>query len=291
MFLLALAAWILLQAWRRPRHRGWWAASGAVLALLALTKAVFTPFALVVAALALVRARLVCAVALGAMLVLPVGGWAWRNHALFGATSDGRGAIALSTREVFDHMRPDEHAAAFLWWTRGPGDDLAKRFLPEEAWRRHEWYEPDGFYNQGQVVRHQHRVDRLMVEQGLSAARAEAAAATVVLSEIAARWPAWLATMPALFYRGLWVDEFIVFGFPALVWLTWHMARGRRWEALVAVAPGWWSLLVYPAISLNIPRYQLTAIPALAIAAGLVAQVLWRRWRPHESVAKSPALG
>jgi hypothetical protein len=50
---------------------------------------------------------------------------------------------------------------------------------------------------------------------------------------------------------------------------------------------GWFNLLFYPLISLNIPRYQLTALPCLALATGLAWNALWQRCtsRANESRA------
>lgn len=286
VFLLALVVFLLGRAWRRPSCLVSWGGTGMALAMLALTKGMFLPLIAVAGVVALVRARLICALALAVMAAAPVSAWAMRNHALFGVISDDRGAIALSTREMLTHMTPSEHLAAFLWWTRGPGDDLARRLLPQEAWRRHDWYVSDGFYQQGQFVRHQRRVDALMAEQGLSPAIAQSAAAGVTLRELVAQWPEWLATMPVLIYRGLWCDEFVVLGFPALVWLSWVALRTRRWAIGVASLPGWWSLLAYAAFSLNIPRYQLTAIPTMALASSFALDALWQRWQRGKHMAQ-----
>jgi hypothetical protein len=59
-------------------------------------------------------------------------------------------------------MTAAEHLAAYLWRLRGPGVGLAKSHLPQEAWKRREWYAEDGFYIQGQVKRHEAWVERLI---------------------------------------------------------------------------------------------------------------------------------
>ena len=48
---------------------------------------------------------------------------------------------------------------------------------------------------------------------------------------------------------------------------------------LFALSPGVFSLLFYALFSLNIPRYQITALPALALASGWLALALRARWR------------
>jgi 4-amino-4-deoxy-L-arabinose transferase-like glycosyltransferase len=275
------------------RSAGWWGAVGLALATLVLTKNIFVIFGGVLVAgliFAAVRHRspfrfrawlpvLLVIVAFG----VPVGTWHARNLALFGAGNDARGAYALSTREVFNDMSAGENAAAFVWWTRGFGEKLARRLLPEPWWHRHELYVDDGFYMQGQVHRYQARVAREMERTNGSRAQAEAAMSGIILSEMLGQWPSYIATTPALFYRGLWFDEFIVFGFPALMWLLIRSARRVDRRTLLALGGGMFSLIIYPLLSLNIPRYQFTAAPALAIAAGIAVEMAVLRWRARNA--------
>lgn len=288
---LALAAGLglaLATACRRPRAVARWAIVGLLLGLLILTKAIYELYALaflLAAILALVirrdRAALAALLLVGIVAGGLVGGWVARNYAVFHRPSltDARGGMGLSTREVFDHMTAGEYAASFLWWTRGPGPGLARRLLPERDWHRHEWYAADGFYLQGQNVRYEARVERLMKEDGLDRAHAEAAVPGVIVGEILSDLPMYLATMPPLFYRGLWFDEFIVFGFPALVWLVIRAFRRRDGAWLAALSPALFSLLAYPALTLNIARYQLTAAPGIALAAGVALAAILARVR------------
>ena len=287
---LALAAalsLVLVRFAREPRRTAW--LCGLALAALVLTKAIYAGFAVLflggaaVHGLSRLRHRgaraLVPAVTAAAIVIAAAGGWAARNVAWYGHATDSRDAIGLSGREAYDHMTSGEHAAAFLWWTRGVGERLARQLLPETAWHRHELYADDGLYMQGHVHGYEARVTRLMHEKGLGRRDAEAAVSGLILHDILADWPAYLATMPAVFYRGLWFDEFIVFGFPALCWLLVRCIRRRDGTTLLALSPGLFSLLAYAALSFNIPRYQFTAAPALAIAAGLAAEALLQRCR------------
>jgi 4-amino-4-deoxy-L-arabinose transferase-like glycosyltransferase len=298
VFLVGASSVLLAFAMRGPGKAARWVSVGVALSLLALSKSLFLLFAILVTVLVtmlgIVRWRrlgsraVLPAILLAVVLVGVHGTWVFRNMSFFGASGDGRGAIALSTREIFDHMTPDEHRAAYLWWLRGPGASLAKATLPEDAWKRHEWYNPDGFYLQGQVTRPQERIDRLMQEDHLSRLAAEARAGRVVLHEIIENWPSYLATMPALFYRGIWFDEFIVLGLPLLIIVVIRAVSTRRWDLLAALSPGLWSLCVYPAVSLNVPRYQLPAVTTLAIAAAFALERVISRCRKRKSVYKIP---
>lgn len=273
-----LCAALILALARRGRI-----GAGLAATALSLTKAVFLPFGLLLAAALAMRRNRSAAAWIAIPLLAANLGWMERNIAWFGVAGDGRDGLALSTREVFDRMSPAEHRAAWLWWLRGPGAGLARRVLPAEAWRRHDWDAADGFYAEGQVT----QPDGIVAEQmaaGLDRTAAEARVKTVVIRRMLGEWRGYLATLPVLFWRGLWFDEFIALGLPLLVWMLWRTVKSRDWDRLVVLSPGLWSLVVYPAISLNIPRYQYTAVTALALAAGLA-------WQFHRDLVAARALG
>lgn len=288
MMLAAAAALATAWAWRSGKR--WpWALVGLSYAALTLTKAVFLWLVLPLAAAALVylaicRPRLIAAFALFAVAyALPVGSWMARNHQVADvfALSGGRTATVLSGREVFNHMSPEQYAAAFVYWTRGFGDGLARDLFPESVWGPFELYRPDGFYMVGQ-----HRLDSKiaeMVQQGRSFAEADGDLARGMMSAILQRPYAHAASSLPLFWRGIWVDEFIVLSLPALAFLLWQAWRSRQWGVCLLVAPGVFSLLFYPLVSLNIPRYQLTAVPALACAFALAGARLLAAWRERRT--------
>lgn len=282
MTCLALAVWLLVRANRKGTAVNWLAA-GIGLAALAMTKASFLPFAGLLTAWLGLRGlwklrqsglkTLVPAVAVGSMLLMINGGWMARNAILFGVTSDSRGAIALSTREIFDHMTPQEHLAAWVWWMRGPGNGLAKKWFPPEVWTRHEWYEENGFFRLGQESRHRERLAEVRAQYpDWPDSKLLPLVTKMVSAEILADIPGYLETMPVMIYRGLWCDEFVVIGFPLLILVSIRALRRRNGAELAALLPGWWSLIFYAAVSLNIPRYQMTAMTALALATGLYVQ-------------------
>jgi hypothetical protein len=249
-----------------------WLGTAAATVGLSLVKAVFFPFGLVLSVLLAVRGQRRAAALIAGLLLVVTLGWMERNIVWFGTAGDGRDGLALSTREVFDHMTPAEHRAAWLWWLRGPGAHLAKATLPSSAWERHDWDAPDGFYREGQVTQPERIVAALMADGGVDRTAAEARVKTVVAREMLADWQDYLATLPVLFYRGIWFDEYIAIGLPLLLFLLWRLTRARRWDTLIVLSPCLWSMLVYPAISLNVPRYQYTAVTVMALAAGLVCQ-------------------
>lgn len=281
VLLVALVALLLVRALRTPTHASPWLMAGLALAGLSAVKAVYLPFAIVLGIIALTIgiARLssigLRALLPGAVLLVCLGAingtWLARNIAIFGAATDARGSIALSTREVFNRMTVKEHAAAFLMWFRGPGDDWARLVFAAEDLQRFDEINPNGFYIEGQITRHEERIKALLLAGAPNSGVAGSAAGTLVIKDILSDIPGYLLSMPALFYRGLWADEFIFAGFPIMVITLAGAFRLRNWPLLIACSPGVWSLLIYAATSLNIPRYQYTALPTLALTFGLFA--------------------
>jgi hypothetical protein len=271
--LLTLAMLALACAWR-GRRMSQWALTGAAFAALTLTKALFFPFCVLawVAASAIGRRRaLAGAAAVALSYAVIVGGWAARNAAVSGEwrLTDSRSGIALSTREVFDGMTPAQYAASFVYWTRGFGPGLARHLFAPDTVAPFDLDRPGGFYDRGQNG-YARQVNALRQAGDGDYWAAVNLVDAGVVQAICRHWVAYLITMPPLIYRGLWEDEFIVLGLPCLVVAVWRAWRGRDWLVLLLLSTGVFNLLAYAAVSLNIPRYQLTALPAIALGVGWV---------------------
>ena len=301
LFLVALLTYAAVRACRSGALAAW-AAVGLIGAALTLTKAVYLYFAVLVVAVALLylifghdnRRRGLAAMALAlALYAVPVGGWMARNLEVgdsFSVTVN-RGGIALSTRVVFNDMTPAQYAAAFVFWTRGFGDSLARDLFDEATWGPFRIDRKDGFYLTGQLGYGQ-RVQAVMADRGLDRPAARAAVDRELRAAILGDLPTHAATTLPLFYRGIWIDEFVVISLPALIALAFLALWRRDWPLCLALGAGVFSLVFYALFSLNIPRYQITALPALALATGwlVAAAVAWRRaatGRANRSVGHS----
>jgi 4-amino-4-deoxy-L-arabinose transferase-like glycosyltransferase len=277
-----------------------WLAVGLMVGLLTLTKAIFIYYALAVGAVLAIRfawrrdrktltAFLAVTLVAGAI----IGGWMERNREIFHHPSltDERGGMVMSIREMYNHMSGGEYAASFVWWLRGPGNNLARRLFDEKDWHRFDDKVADGFYMEGLVTRYQERIDGLMRERGLDRPAADAVLPWVILGEMIGRMPHYIASWLPLFYRGIWSDEFIVFGLPALIWWIVRSVRRAEWNRFVAVSPCVYSLIIYPALTPNLPRFQLAALCGLAIAAGMAVSALAGAWhvRRHGRITLRPA--
>ncbi len=184
----------------------------------------------------------------------------------------------LSEREIFNSMTPAEYGIAFLWWTRAMGDNLVRTHFPPSSYRRFHVHAKDGFYKYSRE-RYSRMVAEEMRKPGVTYRKAVAAVDRKLIRKILANLPVHLLTTLPVFYRGIWIDEFIVLTFPALLWLIWVSVGRRDYLVLALLAPGIFSLLFYALVSTNIPRYQLTALPALAFAGGMAGALLIERWR------------
>ncbi len=277
--LLAFGMLALARAWRGGR--AWaWALAGGAFAALTLTKALFLPFcalawlgasAIGMRHAAGRRRTLLAAGSAGLVYLLLVGGWALRNDVVSGQwrLTDARSGIALSTRAVFDDMTPAQYAAAFVYWTRGFGPGLARRLFAPDTVAPFDLDRPGGFYDRGQNG-YGRRVNALMRNGTLDYWAAARQVDASIVQDIGEHAAGYALSMVPLIYRGLWGDEFILLGLPCLLWCVWRAWRRRDGLLLLLLGTGVFNLVAYAAVSLNIPRYQMTAAPSVALAVGVV---------------------
>lgn len=297
---LWLLTLVMLAAVWAARGRAWWrwALVGLALALLTFVKAIFLYFTVLlligagIAAAVNAQHRRRIASAAAAVLVVYlalIGGWTARNDAIGDrfAFTDQRSGIALSTREVFNHMTPQQYAAAFVYWTRGVGDGLAKRLFPAEVVAPFDLGLPGGFYDTGQNGYGRHLAE-MMGSRGIGEAEAIRDLDRSLIQAIVTRPFTHAATTLPVFYRGIWVDEFVVVGLPAFAVALVLALRRRQWLLFLLLGIGAFNLMFYALVSLNIPRYQMTAVPSMALATGFLAANLARRYRGRKQ--PSPTL-
>jgi len=273
------------------RHIVWWAGSGLVLAALILTKAIFFYFTLLFVALGalviLVRwlrkkpqtSQLAIGITLLAILALtPAFAWMERNHSINGnfALSDSRAGIALNTREILNHMTPAQYFTSFLYWTRGFGDNLARDLLPKHIWDEFQIDNPQGFYLKAQLG-YPKKVKEVQEATGISRIEAQKHVDRELIKAIVTN-PVTHAvmTLPVI-YRGLWIDQFAWFSMPFLLWLLILAYKHRKFSLFVILSPSIFNVVFYAALSLNIPRYQITAGPGLALALAMGFVILQER--------------
>ena len=270
-----------------------WGASGLALAALTLTKAIFLylfPFLLVGLLIWFRvdrqvlsgRTKSLALVLFVFAFSLPVVSWSARNQTVgdtFSVTVK-RGGIALSSREILNDMTKGEYLAAFVYWIRGNGDSLAEYMIDRKYWEDFRVDNRSGYHDRARSE-YWSAIAELRSTQGLSNSEAMAIHDRAIVNSILSRpFKHLLVTVP-VFWRGIWVDEFIVLSLPGLIAVVFTGLRHWRFALLLAVLPGLFNLSIYAFLSLNIPRYQLTALPVLALgfsqAVLFLAQL--RPWR------------
>ena len=173
---------------------------------------------------------------------------------------------------------------SFVYWTRGFGAGLARRHFPPEVVAPFDLGQPGGFYDVGQNG-YPPRLAAIRAAEGLDEVAAVKRLDNQLIAAILERPFTHLATTLPLFYRGIWVDEFIVIGLPVFAAVLIGALRRRDWLVAALLSVGAFNLLFYPLISLNITRYQMTAVPALAVACGVALHRRSERHRPATTVA------
>ncbi|KZB65155.1 hypothetical protein AUQ42_01180 [Thalassospira sp. MCCC 1A02491] len=291
LFLASLLVFALMWAWKQ-RNPLCWIFPGATFVWLAFTKAIyvyFIPVALLAGLCFVIlsknarRSSLAKVLVFATVVITPIAFWMDRNHDISGRYqfTDDRGGIALSTRVVFNEMDLVDYLAAFTYWTRGAGDGWAESLFPEEVVKPFEWYAPEGYYLRGQLGFGK-RVQEIIETTNLTAREAYDQAEGEMKSSILSHPIKHMVTTLPLIYRGIWIDEFAVLTFPAFIVLLICAIKNRNALLVAVLLPSLFSLVFYAAFSLNLARYQMTALPGFAIAFAffstwLVARIKERR--------------
>ncbi|MDA0261485.1 MAG: hypothetical protein O3A21_04720 [Proteobacteria bacterium] len=293
LLLMALGSFALYLSGTKIDWR-WSGIAGFLLGLLVLTKAAFVLLAITVLAVFLICAfraqegqrrkfvQLAAVFAISHMVI--VGSWVVRNWIELGAPMiTQRGGHVLAHRVELNTMTPSEYGIAFLWWTRGFGDNLARKLVSVEDYTRFELRDPNGFYNAAQT-KWIAEVAKQREAGAVDQFDAEAAVGRQMRNTIIEHWfKNLLVTLP-VGYRGLFIDEFIVLTFPCLVLLI--VSRRRRTPGFLWFAlPGVYGLAFHAGLTLHLPRHSIPLLPTLAVAGALgvgwIADWIGQRWRDH----------
>jgi hypothetical protein len=286
LFLSSLLVLTVVWAWKKTNPMAW-TVPAIVFVWLAFTKAIyiyFLPVALIAGLFIAVLSRNAWRSSISKLIVFaivaitPIFLWMDRNHDITGRYqfTDSRGGIALSTRVVFNEMGLIDYLAAFTYWTRGAGDGWAEDLFPPEVVQPFGWYEKDGYYLRGQLG-FDKRVNEIIEKDGLTRLEAQDQAEKELKDAILGHPIKHIVTTLPLIYRGIWIDEFAVITFPAFIALLVYAMRRRQTILIVVLLPSLFSLVFYAAFSLNLARYQMTALPGFSIAFAFFA--LWARER------------
>lgn len=261
-------------AWKR-KSAPWWLIAGLVLGCTALTRPSFVY---------LFYAALPVVIILGAMrkniewrewLKWPVlflfgylvatGPWMVRNGLAMGeySISKGYASFILVQRVAYNDMSWQEWGASFVYGLPDFGDGLAKDIFPRESYERFDYANPEGFYIVGNDILRDQTIDEAGgIEHHLS---------WLLKHEVFGNIYKHVMVTFSLAWRGMWVSKYWgLIAVPIFLGVFLWAVR-RKWMGLLIFSiPPWFMLGFHAFTSVNVVRYNLILIPALAIAVAFL---------------------
>ena len=209
--------------------------------------------------------------------------WIIRNWLLFGkaAITEGYAGLNLAQRAAYQLMTWREWLAGWIFYLPDFGDNLARWLFQANDFTRLDYAgRPDTFYQIGFKV---------IAPESLKAAGGAAEQVGYLLRNYALPEPfKYMAVTLLLSWRGFWIGKyFALFAAPFLGWFCWKSIKNRNFTGIALLLPPFLLLFLHGAVSNNMPRYNLTLIPAMATAMGAaLGPWLQRRWIKYRNRSK-----
>lgn len=290
LFLVALFVFMLALG-IKYKSIWFWAGAALSLACLALTKGVFYYFGLLfilgwlglglyktIKERSLKPCNPLKLLVFAVVFLIPILSWMDRNHQISGEyrLSNSRVGVVLSAREIYNHMTLAQYFTSFVYWTRTIGDNLTYAVIDKEVWADFESNNPDGFFLKSHS-RYGPEVSAKSTELNISRKEAEKIIDKHYMTAIFSNPLTHAVVTLPLFYRGLWIDEFFMLSLPALIWIVFLCWKHNEARIVVILSSSLFNLIFYALVSLNVPRYQMTALPGFALAIALSFVILAER--------------
>ncbi len=285
---LFAAASYLLALWFLAKHPRYWHVllAGAVLGLLALTRTVHFYYVVPVAFAMLVvppkngarslHARALAAGILTAGLLLATAPWMMRNLAVNQTATLGAGGSSgvFAMRAEYNQMTALEVLGGSIYWLPDFGDGLARAILPERAWRRFKFSNPDSFRQAGWKTRAR------FAEQYPDPAKRRRALMGYMFQNPFGH----LVTMIPFTVRGL---HHLWLFLPFAIWGGVIAVRmGEHWTILAALSLTIATFLLHIALTHFRARYGAPMVVGAAPLAALGLTYLWHEWRWRQTAPR-----
>ena len=282
-----------LLAWRQKSLK-WALLCGISAGFLCLAKPSFVylilcllPFALLFCAIRFVKkrdAKPLHAILLFACLFTAITApWVIRNGTKVGVwdISYGLAPFTFAQRVAFNDMSWTEWMTSFVYGIPSFGDNLAEDLFPKETYIRHDFGNPEGFYQQGNhVLRPQ-----TLKESGSYAVQFSYLVENHMLNQ---PFKHVMVTF-SLVWRGMWVGgKLALIAIPALLAFLIIALKKKNWDFILYALPPVFMLGFHAFTSVNVARYNLIMLPLLGLVFGWI--VLWG-WRKCISKNPSPLPG
>lgn len=264
--LMALAAVAALKS-GQPRY---FAAAGAALGLLCLTRPSYLVLGIAIPVLCLLSWRLGTQerkhsmtrqlLAFGFALSVVLAPWLVRNAisvGKFGFTEE-YGSASLIERFAYDQMTATELLLAFPYCVPVIGPRAIDGLFGPETMARFDWHAPHGFFRQGRARR-----DALTREHG----RLDPIIGDLVRDELSQNWWRYAGVSFPLAWCGLWVAQiWSVFLLPVFAWACVESVRRAKPLFLLYAAPAIVMVGVHAAVANHYTRYNLGLIGPMSVA-------------------------
>ncbi len=200
--------------------------------------------------------------------------WMMRNYSQFETYSltKSYGALSLTHRIPYNHMRFDEWAVSFIYWLPSFGDNLAAKLFDKERYDRLDFGSPNGFYTSER---------RFLRERYVENGAGRDLFTYYIEDEIVGNLAKHSFVSIAMVWRGMFVGKYWglvawLFAMPLLIY-----AMRKGWGALIVLSlPPLFNLGLAAFVSVSIPRYNTPLIPLLAFSMAYVGYN-WYMKRKH----------
>lgn len=264
----------------RTQQYRWWVLTGVSLALLTLTRPEYLYLTVVIIAFAALyalswRARQVATrtAVLTITVIAVLSPWSLRNHALFAsyAVTGGYGDTIVAYRSAYNRMTLPEWQAAFIYWLPGHGESLANKYLAKENYAKLGTDANSYLYKEGTEI----------FANGLAAVGGDRAQLTgyLIKTEILDNPVAHIYSSIPLAWRGVLAGKYLaVLGLPSFIIMLLYAFKNKHWQLIGVCFPALFMIVLYAAISVSIPRYNIYLIFYYGISIAWVAVTAYQRY-------------
>ena len=285
LFSFSMLAFLL--AWKK-QSLAWTALCGIGFGLLCITKPSFVymllfavPFFTLVSLWnSSVKKQLLQILLFTLICAAVIAPWVYRNGTKLGVwdISYGMAPFTFAQRAAFNDMSWTEWATSFVYGLPSFGDNLSERIFPKEIYARHDFGNPDGFYQYG---------NRVLRPETLKAAGSYDAHFGYLLGHYLFNQPfKHVMVTFSLVWRGMWAGGKLgLIAIPALAIFSIAAIRRKRWDFVFYAGIPLFMLGFHGFTTVNVARYNLILLPAMGIAFAWALLWAWERWKPKGKIA------
>ncbi len=206
--------------------------------------------------------------------------WVYRNGTKIGVwdISYGMAPFTFAQRAAFNDMNWTEWTVSFVYGLPSFGDNLSEKIFPKEFYARHDFSDPDGFYQYG---------NRVLRPETLKEAGSYDEQFPHLLKHYLFNQPfKHVMVTFSLVWRGMWTGGKLgLIAIPALAVFAIAAIRRKRWDFVFYAGIPLFMLGFHAFTTVNVARYNLILLPSMGIAFAWAVLWAWERWKPKGKTA------